>query len=180
MLPLKYAFILRAGRQGGVFRHGPGLVDDDADFEDEAEIQFQHRGNRDQHRAPMNRDEGAGRGRGGGPRDRPRGGGAARGGRRLPVTANLLNQLATREPADIVMTLANGNTGFRDALINCVRNPDMIKLLLKVLALGFTCNSLPNQLNTMTIVIKETRFFDTGMKLFDIRTLSYLKSINFI
>lgn len=100
--------------------------------------------------------------------DRGRGRGAGGGGRRredhrpLPVDKRLLTALTDREPSDIIMTLANPKTAFRDALIQSVADTNILTLLLAVLARGVSCNSLPEQLNRMIVIIKEVRFFDTG------------------
>lgn len=142
-------------------RHGIGLLDDDDDWNDDDPAQFPRHGNRNRNagdrRAHGDRAEWGDRG--GGHR-----GGRGGGGRRdnLVVNTRLLERLAAREEADIVMTLASPKTSIRDALMKSVHDSDTLTLLLKVLAKGFTCNSLPEQLNRLMVIIKEAKFFDTG------------------
>lgn len=131
---------------------------------------FRERGRDD--RGPFEgrgRDDRGGRGRGG----RGRGGRDDRGhageGRRVKqivVGFRFLEGLQKREAADIVMTLSNPNTGLREALTQCVSKPDLLRLMINVLAMAFRCNSTPEQLNRVYIIIKECHFFDTAMAYF--------------
>ncbi|XP_053404550.1 NFX1-type zinc finger-containing protein 1-like isoform X2 [Mercenaria mercenaria] len=96
-------------------------------------------------------------------------GGRGGGGRRdkpLVVGFKFLENLQQREPPDIVLTLSNPNTGFREGLLQCVEKPEMLRLMLHVLAKAFTCNSTPEQLLRVYVIIKECQFFDTSMAYF--------------
>jgi len=73
-----------------------------------------------------------------------------------------LETLDRREPSDILMTLANPKTELHDALAKSALNDSIIGSLLSVLAKAFTCNSQPENLNKVLVIMKETKFFDTG------------------
>jgi hypothetical protein len=79
------------------------------------------------------------------------------------VGVRFLEGLQKREPPDIVLTLSNPNTGLRDGLLDCVSKPDVLRLMINVLAKAFSCDSTPEQLNRIYIIIKESQFFDTIM-----------------
>lgn len=84
----------------------------------------------------------------------------------LVVGFRFLENLQKRDPPDVVLTLSHPNTGLRAGLVDCVRKPDMLRLMINVLAKAFTCNSTPGQLNRIYIIIKECQFFDLSMDYF--------------
>ncbi|KAL4220571.1 NFX1-type zinc finger-containing protein 1 [Mactra antiquata] len=190
------------------FRAGRPLDDDDNDdFDDEAGGQrARHmreiRGNRDDrderdNRRPRNDQDGGRRNdrdnrrddRGAGRRDvgrgRNRGQGGNEGGR--PGRKLILSEcfmrddLVKRDPANIVLTLSSPQTAFREALIECVKKTNMLKIMLSVLAKAFKCKSTPEQFNRAYIIIEESRFFDNVASYFlDMQAEdSYIRQLEF-
>ncbi|XP_052785302.1 NFX1-type zinc finger-containing protein 1-like [Mya arenaria] len=119
--------------------------------------------------ADLERRVGGGRGGGGRGGGRGQGRGRGRGGgapRRQQLDKRFLDRLAGREPADILQTISNPQTELRDTLARSATDDTLIPLLLRVLAKAFTCNSQPECLNRVLIIIKEAKFFDTVVSYF--------------
>lgn len=83
-----------------------------------------------------------------------------------PLGFRFLQDLQKKMPPEIVLTLANSNVGFKEGLLQCSAKPDMLRLMLNVLAKAFTCNSTPEQLLKVYVIIKEALFFDSSMSYF--------------
>lgn len=74
---------------------------------------------------------------------------------------SFLQDLDTREPQNIIMTLFEPNSGFKEALVASQDNPDKIKLLLSVLAKACSTKEMPRTLLSIFNVTKEVGFFLT-------------------
>ena len=113
---------------------------------------------------------GGGGERGGGGQRGRRGDRGAEGGGRLPrgrkLDIHYLTELKGREEADIAMTLAHPDSGFRNCLKDAAHKSGLVRLLLNILAKAFRCNSAPQNLNILFLIIKETNFFDTTINFF--------------
>lgn len=83
-----------------------------------------------------------------------------------PLGFRFLQDLQKKVPSEIVLTLANSNVGFKEGLVQCTTKPDMLRLMLNVLAKAFTCNSTPEQLLKVYVIIREALFFDSAMSYF--------------
>ena len=100
-------------------------------------------------------------------------GGFGRGGRgRRPdgrprvMNYTFLQRLDIREPDDIILTLFEPNSGFKEALIVSQDKPDQIRLILSVLAKACSSQSMPQMLLQVFNITKEAGFFDTVLNYF--------------
>ena len=136
---------------------------DDWDDEDEQPVRGQDNPRQRQFRGgPNDRNNRGGFGRGGGrgwpnrrPDSRPR-----------VMGYRFLQELETREPENIIMTLSKQTSGFKEALAASIDKPDQTNLLLSILAKACKSNSMPETLLCVFNVTKDANFFDIVLTYF--------------
>ena len=82
------------------------------------------------------------------------------------MSYRFIQELDTRTPDDIIMTLFEPHSGFKDALNTCQDNPDRIRLFLSILAKACRSQAMPNMLLSVFNEAKDARFFDNVLTYF--------------
>ena len=140
--------------------------DREDDWDDENDDQEIYNRNRQFRRGPNDRDTRGGIGRGFG---RGGGRGTGRGGQNRGLRLmnyRLLLELETRDPDNIIMTLFEPNSGFKDALNTCQDKPGKIRLFLSILAKACRSQAMPHMLLSVFNEARDAKFFDIVLNYF--------------